>query len=222
LGVTYNNRGNAWGIAGQYDKAIADFDEAIRLNPQDAPTYGTRGYAWYRKGDYDRAIADYGEAIRLNPLRADYYFVRGYTQFWLGRFAASFPDLTDSLRLNPNQSYAIIWRYLAQSRSGEPELAKSELSEKLGALDKAKWPAPVIDFLLGKIDPDALLKAAEHPDAKTRRGQVCEAEFYIGEWHLLNLRHKEANVLLSRAEKNCPKGFVEYDGAVAELRRMAK
>ncbi|HEX9193270.1 MAG TPA: aspartyl protease family protein [Burkholderiales bacterium] len=222
LGFTYNNRGNAWGTKGQYDKAIADFDEAIRLNPQDAPTYGNRGHAWYRKNDYDRAIADYGEAIRHNPLRADYHLVRGYTQFWLGRFAASLPDLTESLRLKPNQSYAIIWRYLAQSRSGEPELAKSELSEKLGPLDKAKWPAPVIDFLLGKSDPEALLKAAEHPDAETRRGQVCEAEFYVGEWHLLNLRHKEAGELLGRAEKNCPKAFVEYDGAVAELRRMAK
>jgi len=222
LGVTYNIRGKVWGITGQYDKAIADFDEAIRLNPQDAPTYGNRGHAWYRKGDYDRAIADYGEAIRLNPLGADYYLVRGYTQFSLGRFAASLPDLTESLRLKPNQSYAIIWRYFARSRSGEPELAKSELSEKLGPLDKAKWPAPIIDFLLGNSDPDALLKAAEHPDAETRHGQVCEAEFYLGEWHLLNLRLKEAGDLLSRAEKNCPKTFVEYDGAVAELRRMAK
>ena len=131
-------------------------------------------------------------------------------------------DLTESLRLDANQSYAIIWRYLAQSRSGKPELAKSEFAAKLGPLDKARWPAPVIDFLLGKSDPDALLRAAEHPDAETRRGQVCEAEFYVGEWHLLNLRLKEASDLLSRAEKNCPKTFIEYEGAVAELRRMAK
>ena len=170
LSVTYNSRGNAWGINGQYDKAIADFDEAIRLNPQDALIYVNRGHARYRKGDNDVAIADYGEAIRLNPLNASYYLQRGYTQFWLGRFDASWPDLTESLRLNANQPYAIIWRYLAQSRSGKPELANSELSEKSGLLDKAKWPVPVIEFLLGKIDLDALLKAAEHPDAETRRG----------------------------------------------------
>jgi lipoprotein NlpI/predicted aspartyl protease len=222
LGITYSNRGNAWRIKGEYDKAIADYDEAIRLNPQDALTYGNRGYSWYGKGDNDRAIADYSEAIRLNPLGAHQYLQRGYTQFWLGRFDASLADLTESLRLAANQSYALIWRYLAQSRSGKPELAKSEFSEKLGALDKAKWPAPVIDFLLGKSDPDALLRAAEHPDAETRRGQVCEAQFYVGEWHLLNLRLKEASDLLSRAEKNCPKTFIEYEGAVAELRRMAK
>lgn len=222
LGITYNNRGNGWVNNGEYDKAIADYDEAIRLNAQRALTYGNRGNAWYRKGDNDRAIADYGEAIRLNPLGAPHYFRRGLTQFWLGRFDASVSDLTESLRLNPSQSYAIIWRYLAQSRSGKPEIAKSEFSAKLGPLDKTKWPAPIIDFLLGKSDPDALLKAAEHPDAESRRGQVCEAEFYVGEWHLLNLRLKEASDLLSRAEKTCPKTFIEYEAAVAELRRMTK
>jgi predicted aspartyl protease len=177
LGVTYNSRGNAFGINGQYDKAIADFDEAIRLNPQDALIYANRGRARYRKGDNDQAIADYGEAIRLNPLNADYYLQRGYTQFWLGRFDASAGDLTESLRHKANQPYAIIWRYLAHSRSGKPELAKSELSEKSGSLDNAKWPAPVIDFLLGRKDLDALLKAAEHPDPEARRGRSAKRSF---------------------------------------------
>src|SRR5436190_5601828 len=108
------------------------------------------------------------------------------------------------------------------SRSSEPYIEKSDLSEKSVPIYKVKCTAPVIDFLLGNSDPDALLKAAEHTDAKIRRGQVCEAEFYIGEWHLLNLRLKEAGDLLSRAEKSCPKAFVEYEGAVAELRRIAK
>ena len=61
LGITYNNRGNGWVNNGEYDKAIADYDEAIQLNAQRALTYGNRGNAWYRKGDNDRAIADYGE-----------------------------------------------------------------------------------------------------------------------------------------------------------------
>src|SRR5436190_18399346 len=108
------------------------------------------------------------------------------------------------------------------SRSSEPYIEKSDLSEKSVPIYKVKCTAPVIDFLLGKSDPDALLKAAEHPDAESRRGQVCEAEFYVGEWHLLNLRLKEASDLLSRAEKTCPKTFIEYEAAVAELRRMTK
>jgi tetratricopeptide (TPR) repeat protein len=50
-----------------YDKAIKDFDEAIRLDPQFATTFALRGNAWFAKKDYDKAIKDFAEAIRLDP-----------------------------------------------------------------------------------------------------------------------------------------------------------
>jgi tetratricopeptide (TPR) repeat protein len=54
-----------------YERAIADFSEAIRLGPKRGifvwRVHVNRGYAYYRKGDIDRAIADFGEAIRLYP-----------------------------------------------------------------------------------------------------------------------------------------------------------
>src|SRR5213595_440082 len=51
----------------EYDKAIADYDEVIRLDPKDVFAYIYRGCAYDDKGDYDKAIADYDEAIRLDP-----------------------------------------------------------------------------------------------------------------------------------------------------------
>ena len=56
-----------YGDKGDYDRAIADYDEAIRLDPRYAVAYYNRGVAYCDKGDYDRAIADYNEAIRLDP-----------------------------------------------------------------------------------------------------------------------------------------------------------
>src|SRR5204862_543460 len=50
-----------------YDRAIADFSEAIRLIPKNATAFNGRGKAYANKRDYDRAIADYSEAIRLDP-----------------------------------------------------------------------------------------------------------------------------------------------------------
>ena len=58
---------------GEYDKAIADFDEAIRLDPKDAVAYRNRGDAWQLARGVDKAIADYTEAIRLDPKDAVAY-----------------------------------------------------------------------------------------------------------------------------------------------------
>ena len=65
--MAYYNRGNAWYAKNEYDTAIADYDDAIRLNPKDALAYNNRGSAWNAKTEYDKAIVDFNEAIRLDP-----------------------------------------------------------------------------------------------------------------------------------------------------------
>ena len=75
--IAYFNRGLAYGKKGEVDRAIADFDKAIALNPDYAAAYYNRGTAYGMKGDYDRAIADFGRAIKLNPKDADAYNNRG-------------------------------------------------------------------------------------------------------------------------------------------------
>ena len=49
---------------------MADFNEAIRLNPMYALAFNNRGHIYKKKGDFDRAMADYNEAIRLDPIYA--------------------------------------------------------------------------------------------------------------------------------------------------------
>ena len=54
-----------WQLKEDHDKAIADYNDAIRLDPTLAAAYNNRGEAWRSKKDYDKAVADYNEAIRL-------------------------------------------------------------------------------------------------------------------------------------------------------------
>lgn len=70
-----------------FDPAIADFTEAIRLNPKNARAYQGRGAAWLLKKEIDRAIADFGVAIRLDPKYAESYHSRG-TLGWSRRTSA--------------------------------------------------------------------------------------------------------------------------------------
>ena len=73
----YCKRGAAYFDKGEYDKAIADCTEAIRLGPKHAKFYYNRGNAYGRKGEYDKAITDCTEAIRLDPKYALSYCGRG-------------------------------------------------------------------------------------------------------------------------------------------------
>jgi tetratricopeptide (TPR) repeat protein len=54
----------------QIDRAIADYDLALRLDPALADIFNARGELWRKKGDRPRALTDFGAAIRLNPNHA--------------------------------------------------------------------------------------------------------------------------------------------------------
>ncbi|WP_348638284.1 tetratricopeptide repeat protein [Bradyrhizobium sp. ISRA463] len=69
----YNLRGSAYYDKGEYDIAIADFNDALRMGPPSGIIFHNRGNAWRAKGDYARAIADYDTAIKAGPKSAFSY-----------------------------------------------------------------------------------------------------------------------------------------------------
>jgi len=98
-GQAYNNVGNSYVGAGQYQQAVESYDEAIRLNPGYALAYNNRGGAYVQLGQYEKAIADYGVATRINPLYANAYFNRAVAYAQAKRFAESRQDLTKAAEL---------------------------------------------------------------------------------------------------------------------------
>jgi tetratricopeptide (TPR) repeat protein len=63
--VAYQNRGDAYGLKGDIDRAISDYTKAIELNPNYAPAYNGRARAYTRNGDYIHAVADVTKAGEL-------------------------------------------------------------------------------------------------------------------------------------------------------------
>jgi tetratricopeptide (TPR) repeat protein len=208
----YANRGLAYSRKEDYDRAIADYDVAIRLSPTFALAYANRGIAYYGKKDYDRAIADYTKLIWLEPKNAHAFSYRGYIHFYKGTFKESAADLRRAVELD-NDACAMLFRYLALARLGEP--AVPELEANARRLTTKEWPFAAIELLAGKRSPEEL-PAAGNPD------EICRAHFYIGQWHLLRGDKGSAAASLKTAADTCPKTFIEHGAAVAELERVSR
>jgi tetratricopeptide (TPR) repeat protein len=106
LAFVYYNRGNASRDGKlDYDRATADYDEAIRLDPKIAAAYVGRGDAYSVKHDYDGAISDYDQAIRLDPKYAIAYFRRGAAYISKGDYRRAIADLDQGVRLDPKYAF---------------------------------------------------------------------------------------------------------------------
>lgn len=117
--IAYRNRGNARAEAGANAQAAADFDEAIRLRPDDASAYAGRAGVRLALGQVAIAIDDYNEALRLRPNTASLYVGRGHARFVKGEHAGAIADFTEALRLNPDSPSTLNRRGLAYRRAGE-------------------------------------------------------------------------------------------------------
>ena len=86
----------------QYDKAIADYTEAIRLKPDFADAYANRAFAYGSLEQFDKAVADCNEAIRLQPDSAEAYKNRGGAYCNLKQYDKAIADCNEAIRLKPD------------------------------------------------------------------------------------------------------------------------
>ena len=106
LAIAFNNRGNGFRKNHDNDRALADYNQAIRLNPKLTIAYNGRGNAYNSKKDYDRALADYGMAIHLNPKYAFAYNGRGNVYNAKKDYDRSIADCSMSIKLDPKMRRA--------------------------------------------------------------------------------------------------------------------
>jgi tetratricopeptide (TPR) repeat protein len=205
----YRNRGNTYFMKSDYDRAIPDFTAALAINARDSETSVSRGIAYGKMGDYTRAIADYDNVIAINPQDTAALSNRGYAHFYHGDFVDAATDL--SRVVGADFTYPSLFRFLAQSRAGQ---AVSDLEGAAKRVNSQDWPYAVFELYLARRDAAATLAAAQKPEER------CEAQFYVGEWQLLQGDRVAARQRFEEALGSCPKAFIEYTGAQAELRRL--
>jgi tetratricopeptide (TPR) repeat protein len=165
----YATRGGAYKAKGDYDRAIADYDQVIRLcQDPGGILYINRGDAYRGEGDYNRAIADYdraisyfNEEIRFHPNDGYSYTYRGEAYKGKGDYDRAISDFDQAIRLVPNLGYAYYYR-------GEAYEAKNDPDRAIADFDRAVK----IDFLLAEAYQGrvrVLLAKRSNPGRKSRR-----------------------------------------------------
>jgi len=133
-------RGNTCYAQNDLDGALADYEEAIRLDPNYAIAYNNRGLVLKRKGKKE-ALADFDEAIRLNPKFAAPYFHRATLRmFRADERQATLTDLNEAIRLDPSFADAYKERGLLRYWQREYEAALADFNEALRI--NPYFPAP--------------------------------------------------------------------------------
>jgi len=100
---TFFDRALLFASRNDHDMAIADFTEAIRLDPNMVAAYIRRGVAYMLKGDRDMAMADLDRAIQVEPNSADAYDIRAGFHILMRNIDQGIADYTQAIRFDPNQ-----------------------------------------------------------------------------------------------------------------------
>ena len=171
----YRQGNNAF-TDGDYEKAIAEFNESLRLDPNQAQVHASRGLVWELKANQIQAIFDYDEAIRLineamplAPNEADVYYERGRV-FWLkGDHDLAIADYDEALRLNPKHAKASGAKETAQN-SKESQKAISDLKEEVGRIQN---PTDAESYLFRS---DLMLLQGDYERALADIGKAVELD----------------------------------------------
>lgn len=211
----WSNRGGMYLLLGETDNAIRDFDEAIRLNGFDPIYWSNRASALIALGRYKDALADFDKAQSLDPGRPATYLGRGRARLYANDIPQAIEDLRVAARLRPTSPDAAIWMHIARVHRGDPD--REELENNAARVDRDRWPAPVLEFYLGRLDAERVRETAGRGgDADVVRRQ-CEADFYVGEFFIHAGREAEGRAMLRSVVDRCPAMDLVLAAAKAEL-----
>jgi serine/threonine protein kinase/tetratricopeptide (TPR) repeat protein len=192
LGIAYAYRGVCYAHKGQKKQAQDDFDQALRLAPNEAEVYNSRGVA-QGSGDPDLALTAFSKAIELCPRFAEYHSNRARTRAARGQLTEALEDASRAIDISRNSASAHCARgqvYLQMKKYAEaladsieairlnPSFSQAHVLRGLVHLQQDQDDQAVEDFTraieLNPRDYEAYLCRAIAHNRKGRHDQALE------------------------------------------------
>src|SRR5262249_4979590 len=186
--LAWKNRGSAYADLGRYDKAVADYTEAIALNPKYELAWFNRGVAHAQLGQLDKAVADYTQLIELDPKFASARFNRGVIYADLGQPDKAVADYSEAIALAPDDPQlvqAYLARAIAHSRLDQFEQARADYQAFLKRAPAHRGAHNALAWLLATC-PDAKLRDPDQAVALAKKAVQLGPEVGIF-WNTLGV-----------------------------------
>jgi len=136
VATMHNTRALVHHARRDYDEAIADLTEAIRLDRTYSTYYSNRGRTYNAKKEFDRAILDLNESIRLNPANSLPYWNRAISYENKRERDRALADWRTTLQLDPGNQNAIkAIRRLEQEKAAPGAVRKTRVALVIGNAD---------------------------------------------------------------------------------------
>ncbi len=214
----YFARGAARYGTGDLQGAMADLNEAIRLNPEyiESAAYSFRGALRAQQKDLKGALADYNEAVRLDPENAETIKVRGLIFVLQQDYKGAIADFNEAIRLKPKDAEVIKYRdwttRLLQFKPGDIEAIKARGRIRLVQQD---YKGAIADF------SEAIRLKPDDVDVIKARGEVyLQQQDYKGAVadfsEVIRLKPDDTDAYYNRGQaqaqlKDYKKAIADYD-----------
>jgi tetratricopeptide (TPR) repeat protein len=147
--LAYNNRGIARTSKGDYELAVQDYNQSIKLYPTFAKAFNNRGLAYEKKGDLDRALSDYTAAINISYDYANAFANRAKIYEKRRDYDRALKDFNEAIRIQPTSANFWNDRCWLRAIIGSAQQALPDCNEaiRLGPASAAKFDSRGVTYL---------------------------------------------------------------------------
>jgi adenylate cyclase len=122
--------GYLYAMIGQYDKAIAEAERSVSLNPNDASNLTRMSFTLINTGRAEEAISVLKTVRRLNPTPPQAYYVQLSTAYRLtGQYKEAIETAKEALKHVPNNHLAYLQLVAAYNMAGQEQEARAAAAE---------------------------------------------------------------------------------------------
>jgi lipoprotein NlpI len=164
----------------QHEKAVADFDAALKLNPGAAMAYQYRGEEKFKLGRFQEAVVDFDKYIELVPNEAANHWQRGIACYYAGQYRAGRRQFELHQVVNPDDVENAVWHYLCVARPDGVEKARESLI-KIGQ-DRRVPMTQIYALFADKGSAEQIMEAAKagQPSPTELNQRLFFAHLYLG------------------------------------------